>query len=301
VDVLTREQEAVAFTLIRQGDEPAKEQFVYFNQPLIGWVARRYLDKGLSWEELCEAGNVGLLQAVNRFDPSKGYKFSTFAVPWIEGEIKQLVASNKRQKQSDRSIRQSDGGVALVDSVPKDEEESEIVDGATLQNGDSPSEEASEEPGRSEEHVDLQEAVAQNAEVDGGLGMNPHQARAEGIGSHAGHALEVVVGSDDPLTDYTAPGSGARIDFAPDWSMCNTGADNDHRPALEQSIQRLEDPRQRTVLAMSLALYGHKQHTFAEIGDALGVTAQRAHAIQKQAMVHLREDATLQMIFDLLN
>ncbi len=45
---LTQEQETVAFILIRQGDEHAKEQFVYFNLPLVGFVARRYRDKGLS-------------------------------------------------------------------------------------------------------------------------------------------------------------------------------------------------------------------------------------------------------------
>lgn len=301
---LTQEQETVAFILIRQGDEHAKEQFVYFNLPLVGFVARRYRDKGLSWEDLCDAGKMGLLQAVNRFDPSSGYRFSTFAVPWIEGEIKQLFASTKKQKESDARIRQSDGGVPLVDSASEEEEESEIVDGATLENDGSSSENSDDSDLEAqttlEDHTDLQEAVAQDAEVDGGLGLNAQQARSEGIGSVAGCAeFGASLRGEDPLYDGK-PGGGYAINFAPDWSTCNASADNDHRPALEQAIQRLEDPRQKQVLAMCLGLDGHKQRTFAEIGEALGVTAQRAHAIQKQALVHLRQDPTLRMLFDLL-
>jgi len=299
MDTLTREQEVQAFTLIRRPDgEQAKAIFIYFNQPLVGWIAKRYLDKGLSWEELLSAGNVGLVQAVNRFDPSKGTKFSTFAVPWIAGEIKQLFASSRRQKQSDRNIRMSDGGVAIVDSVPE-EEESEVVDGAALENDSTLSEDESEEDGSLKDTTDLQEAAAQDVEAEGGLGMNPRQARSEGIGNVAGCAeFSASLRGEDPSYDGK-PGGGYAINFAPDWSMCDTGAD-EYRPAIEQAIQRLKDPRRTKVLAMHMGLLGHKQHTFAEIGQALAVTTQRAHAIQRESLMQLRNDPTLQMFFDLL-
>jgi RNA polymerase sigma factor (sigma-70 family) len=296
---LTREQEVHAFTLIRRPDgERAKEIFIYFNQPLVGWIAKRYLDKGLPWPDLLSAGNVGLLQAVNRFDPSKGTRFSTFAVPWIAGELKQLFKSTKKGRLSDRAIRATENGVPLVD-VGTEEEEEEVVDGSTLDNNCAPSEDESEEDSTLKDASDLQEAVAQDAETESGLGMNPLQARSEGIGSIGGGAeFSASLRGEDPHYDGK-PGGGHAINFAPDYSIGAMSVDVNLIPALERALDKLEDPRQVMVFAMRLGLRGHKQQTsFAEIGKALGVSAQRAHDIQQQVFTTLRKDPTLQLLFE---
>ena len=313
--VLTPEQEAKGLYLIKQGgshSKQLKEIFVHFNQPLVGSVARHYRDKGLSWEELLAAGNVGLLEAVNRFDISRGYKFSTFAVPWIAGEIKQLFKSTKRHKLSDRNIRQTENGVPLVDGVNEEEVlEDERLKAAIIKDVDAQNEPESE---ALLDHADLLEAVHQDVESQeepttenewgceadgGGLGLNARQARSEGIGSVAGCAeFSASLRGEDPSYDGK-PGGGYAINLAPDWSMCETGAD-DIRPVLEQAIQRLKDPRHIKVMTMHLGLFGNKQHTFAEIGQVLDVTAQRAHAIHKEALMQLSNDPTLEMFFDLI-
>src|SRR5215472_9686732 len=126
---LTREQEAAAFQLIRKGGaegELAREQFIALNQALVGHIAKRYRVRGLSWAELISAGNVGLLQAVDRFDPSTGHKFSTLAVSWIEGEIKQAFSFAKRQKIADQH-----DALTLLDEDGKEYETPHLADQST--------------------------------------------------------------------------------------------------------------------------------------------------------------------------
>lgn len=81
-----------------------RDAFIAANQGLVGWVANGYLDRGMTREELVSAGNVGLLKAAARFDVRKGFKFSTYAVWWIEGEIKHEFRRIKRLKVSDKAI-----------------------------------------------------------------------------------------------------------------------------------------------------------------------------------------------------
>ena len=312
---LTPEQEVQAFTLIRKGGldgEKAKEIFIYFNQPLVGWVAKRYLDKGLSWEELLSAGNVGLLQAVNRFDLSRGWGFSTFAVPWIAGEIKQLFASTNKAHSRDKAVRATEYGVPLLfdkGSESKAEEDKDLMGkaAADLKAQDEPESE------RLSDYADLQEAVIQDAESQeapqgaygcaadkGGLGMNAEQARSEGIGSVGGGAEFSASLRGEEASEDPRPSRGLTINFAPDQSTGVVSVDVNLIPALEKALGKLEDPRQVKVIEMRLGLHGHKQHTFAEIGELLGVTLQRAHAIQREALMQLRDDSTLKMFFDLL-
>ena len=307
---LTHEQEVQAFTFIRRGGvegEQAKAQFVHLNQRLVGRIAKKYKDKGLTWEELLSAGNVGLLQAVNGFDHKSGYKFSTFAWPWIEGEIKQLFLSTKQQKNSDKKIRQTTNGVPLVDSVPTDEDE--CVDGAVLENDNTPLEETAEGDtpeavvkndrlDEHAEHVDLSELDTQNAEVKSEYRLTPQEARTEGIGSVAGCAEWDNLRGEDVSYD-PRPSGGQAINFASDLSTGEM-TNGDLAQALEQAINKLEDPRQRQVIAMHMGLFGYSEHTFAEIGKSLGVTTSRAESIQKQAFKHLSKDATLALLFEQL-
>jgi RNA polymerase sigma factor (sigma-70 family) len=287
---LTREQEALAFDLIRKGGkegEIAREQFIKLNQGLVGHIAKRYRNRGrnggLSWADLVSAGNMGLIQAVNRFDPSLG-KFSDYAGQWIEGEIKQLFKSSKRQKDAERLIVQTEFGVPLAFDSVRDYE------------GDGQFEDNEKEPSRLKEHIDLQEYAKYGAS-DSREKLIASKARAEGLGSSAGCAEWDSLRGEDP-SDDPRPAGGVAINFAGDQSTGVMGIDAELLPALEQAIQQLEDPRQLMVIAMHLGLLGHKKHTFAEIGQAFGFSSQRAEAIQRAAFTELREDPTLQMIFE---
>ena len=73
----------------QQGDQTARSELVEANLPLVHSIARRFLDRGLEYEDLLQIGSLGLLKAINDFDLEYDVRFSTYAVPKIMGEIKQ--------------------------------------------------------------------------------------------------------------------------------------------------------------------------------------------------------------------
>ena len=91
---LSREQEFELFTRAKAGDEEARRQIIEANLRFVVSVARDYKDYGLSLVELISEGNVGLLEAVKRFDETRGFKFITYAVWWIRQAILKALAEN---------------------------------------------------------------------------------------------------------------------------------------------------------------------------------------------------------------
>ncbi|EKP93861.1 sigma-70 family RNA polymerase sigma factor [Thermaerobacter subterraneus] len=78
----------------RQGDGEARERLVALHMPLVRHVARRFASFGHDLDDLIQAGTIGLLQAIDGFDPSRGYQFSTYAVPVILGEIRRWLRAS---------------------------------------------------------------------------------------------------------------------------------------------------------------------------------------------------------------
>ena len=91
--------------LAKSGDDNAKETLVNENSPLIKSVIKKYLNKGIEFDDLYQLGSMGFLKAINNFDESFGVKFSTYAVPMIAGEIKRYIRDNGIIKVS-RSTKQ---------------------------------------------------------------------------------------------------------------------------------------------------------------------------------------------------
>jgi RNA polymerase primary sigma factor len=89
---LSRSQEFELFTRSKAGDEAARQQIITANLRFVVSVARDYKDYGLSLVELISEGNVGLLEAVKRFDETRGFKFITYAVWWIRQAILKALA-----------------------------------------------------------------------------------------------------------------------------------------------------------------------------------------------------------------
>ena len=89
---LKREEEVRLFKLAKAGDERAREEIVTANLRFVVSVARQYKDYGLTLAELISEGNVGLLEAVKRFDETRGFKFITYAVWWIKQAILKALA-----------------------------------------------------------------------------------------------------------------------------------------------------------------------------------------------------------------
>ncbi len=86
-DVLTKEEEVELFRRIQDGDESAKEEFIKHNLRLVVPIAKRYNNYGVPLIDLIFYGNIGLIIAVKKFKPEKGYKFSTYATSWIKRKV----------------------------------------------------------------------------------------------------------------------------------------------------------------------------------------------------------------------
>ncbi len=99
IPLLTPEEERELSLKAKEGSQAAKDAMIEHNLRLAVSVAKRYLGRGLEFNDLIQAGNEGLMKAVDKYDPEKGYKFSTYATWWIRQSIDRTV------KDEGRSIR----------------------------------------------------------------------------------------------------------------------------------------------------------------------------------------------------
>jgi len=96
VPLLTREQEVEIFKRIENGDSNAESEIVEANLRLVVSIAKKYINRGVSFLDLIQEGNMGLMKAVERFEYRRGYKFSTYATWWIRQGITRSVANQSR-------------------------------------------------------------------------------------------------------------------------------------------------------------------------------------------------------------
>ena len=94
--LLTAEEEVYFSRLDLKGDEPSRKRMIESNLRLVVKIARRYNNRGLPLLDLIEEGNLGLIRAVEKFDPERGFRFSTYATWWIRQTIERAIMNQTR-------------------------------------------------------------------------------------------------------------------------------------------------------------------------------------------------------------
>lgn len=96
IGVLEYAQELALARAARKGDEASRQQMIRHNLRLVISIARRYRHRGLSLLDMVEEGNIGLMRAVDKYDPERGFRFSTYATWWVRQSIERAIMNHAR-------------------------------------------------------------------------------------------------------------------------------------------------------------------------------------------------------------
>lgn len=94
-DLLSKKEEAKLAKAAQNGDQEARKELIEHNLRLVVSIAKKYRGKGMEFEDMIQEGNLGLMKAIDKFDPDKGYRFSTYATWWIRQSITRALPEAK--------------------------------------------------------------------------------------------------------------------------------------------------------------------------------------------------------------
>ena len=117
---LTREQEYELARRARKGDESARDTLALSNLPFVVAVAKKFAHRGARLDDLVQEGNVGLMKAIEHFDPKKNVRFATYAVWWIRAYITRYLKDNRSQVRGGESERGSMVDFSLDTTIDED-------------------------------------------------------------------------------------------------------------------------------------------------------------------------------------
>jgi len=255
--LLSREQEQdLARRYGQQGDNKAREELILCNLRLVVSVAKRFQKKGLPLIELIEEGNLGLIQAVERFDPDRGTRFSTFATWWIERAIRRALHTSARMVRIPAYMfeivgRAKQTAVALEAQLGRPPTAEEVARSMRL---------------RKETAALLQHAMRTRI-----TSLSAPRGRRDETGAEM--TLATL------LEDRTAR--------PPEEIVLGEM----EREALHRMIQCI-DEREAKILSLRYGLDDQPPKTLQEIGDIVGLSRERVRQLESSALKKLKEALT---------
>jgi len=247
--LLTPAEEVTLARRIRRGDKAARDHMISANLRLVVKIAMDYKDFGLPLLDLISEGNIGLIKAVERFDPSKGGKLSTYAAWWIKQSIKRALANQSK------TIRLP---VHLVDKISKLRRTAMAL-----------TEELGREPTDEEIAIELQIPTSKVAHLKS-VSVRPA-------------SLDAPIGEDgDSSTFGEIVGDENAINPFENLREKNRNSD------LRSMISALE-PREAEIIRLRFGLDGHDELTLEEVGQKFRVTRERVRQLQNIALSKMRK------------
>lgn len=130
---LSTEKEYSLFNAMKSGDASARQTLIEANLKLVVYIAKHYKGCGLPFEDIVQDGNLGLIKAVESFDPEKGFKFSTYAVWWIKQYISRSITNNSRLVRipsniNDEITKVKDAEKKLINTLQRDPTNEELAE-----------------------------------------------------------------------------------------------------------------------------------------------------------------------------
>ncbi len=248
IPLLRREEEVELAHRIQKGDAAARQKMIQANLRLVVKIAHDYSTSGLPLLDLISEGNIGLMKAVDRFDPSKGGKLSTYAAWWIKQSIKRALANQSK------TIRLP---VHLVDKIARMRRMAiRLAEGLGREPTD---EELAHELGVSTSRVGELRTIA----------IQPA-------------SLNAAVGEEE---DGTSLGELVKDESAMDPASI-IQSENLKRTVME--LLPILDARERKILALRFGLEGNEEMTLEEIGKRFHVTRERIRQLQNIALRKVR-------------
>jgi len=249
VKLLKPEEEVELAARIKKGDKAAREHMIKANLRLVVKIAHDYEGLGLPLLDLISEGNIGLMKAVERFDPAKGGKLSTYGAWWIKQSIKRALANQSK------TIRLP---VHLVDKISKMRRMA-----MKLQ----------EELGREPTDDELAEE----------LGITSSRVAQMRTAAIRPASLDAPIGEDDDSNIFSEVVQDENADTP--YEMLE---DKTVTVMLQDMVQTL-DPREATILRYRFGLDGGTEKTLEEVGEKFKVTRERVRQIQNIALRKLRK------------
>ncbi len=273
---------------VQERFQESRQALIRSNLRLVVSVAKRYLGRGSSFLDLIQEGNLGLLRAVTKFDPTRGYKFSTYATWWIRQAISRSIADQARTIRIPVHIFETINRLLRIQRK------------LTQELGHAPNPEELALEGGFVDERDLQ--IIQHSRTSGDPLPPDVRRRLTRAAAKVGRVLraaEEPMSLDSPVGNEDNSMLG---DFIPDEDAPEP-MDAAARQMLREQIQNalaVLSERERDVLEMRFGLKDGKDHTLEEVGQAFNVTRERIRQIEAKALRKLRHPTRSRYLRDYL-
>lgn len=251
IPLLSAEEERKLSRMVRKGDSKAKRKLIQSNLRLVINIAKRYSHLGMSLADLIEEGNLGLIKAVEKYNPRKGYRFSTYAGWWIRQFITRAIANQSH------TVRLP---VYITEMISKWRHKTELL---TQRLGRKPS----------------------TKEVADYMGLPLYKVKkAQQLASKTMTSLDIPIGEEGSgnIIDI--------VEYPSDTFGKNDITNLIQREDVEKLLSRMND-RERDILVLRYGLKDGVAKTLGQIAKLFGITRERIRQIESAALNKLRQYA----------